>query len=192
MSIILGSSSPRRREILGYFSLPFKQAFPPFDESTVEFTGDVKSYVEKIATKKATSLVDNYKDQVILCADTIVVCKNKIYTKPDSEKHAFEMLMDLSGSWHEVYTAVCVQKNDLCFSDVEISSILFHPLTEKQIKTYHKHFFFHDKAGGYAIQEGGSIVIKEIKGCYHNIMGLPINATREMLLKVGIDLWDYL
>ena len=98
----------------------------------------------------------------------------------------------LSGSWHSVYTAVCVKDCGNIYVQAEETKVLFHQLSDKQIETYHHHFYYEDKAGGYAIQQAGSILIKRIDGCFYNIMGLPINTTRIMLKKVGIDLWDYL
>lgn len=192
MSIILGSSSPRRKEILDFFSLPFTVANPDFDEESITKDHDPAAFACLIAKQKALSISKTYKDDVILTADTVVHCKGTIFTKPLDEQSAYEMLSTLSGSWHSVFTGVCVMKNDQLFCLAEETKILFHPLSKKQIETYHDHFYFNDKAGGYAIQKGGSIIVKKIEGCYYNIMGLPLNTTRELLNKVGIDLWDFL
>ncbi|MEI6242559.1 MAG: Maf family nucleotide pyrophosphatase [Chlamydiota bacterium] len=192
MEIILGSASPRRKEILSYFSLPFKQVTSHFKEEDVPFLNDPKQYTALLAQKKALALAEAYPNDIILTADTTVFVKNKLFNKPSNEQEAIQMLRELSGSWHQVFTGVCVRKEKLFFVDVEESRIEFHALTEKQIQAYHKSFYFLDKAGGYAIQEGGSIVVKKIDGCFYNIMGFPINTVRELLLRVGIDLWDYL
>ncbi len=192
MKIILGSKSPRRREILSYFSLPFQQESSDLDERCVSFDGDPKNYASQVAEKKAELLAEKFPEQVILTADTIVFCKNRIYHKPENENQAIEMLSDLSGSWHQVFTGVTIRKGTLAFTEAEETKILLHPLTEKQINTYHQHFYFADKAGGYAIQEGGAIVVKKIDGCFYNVMGLPITTVRKLLLNVGIDLWDFL
>ncbi len=192
MKIILGSSSPRRREILRFFSLPFMQQSPDVDERQVIFDGSPERYVSTVAKEKAESLQKKFPDQVILTADTIVYCNNRIYHKPETESQAIKMLSDLSGSWHQVFTGVCVQKNALFYSQAEETKVLLHPLSEQQIRAYFQRFSFADKAGGYAIQEGGAIVVKKIEGCPYNVWGLPISTMRELLLKVGIDLWDYL
>jgi septum formation protein len=192
MKLLLGSSSPRRKEIMGYFSLPFHQVASDFDETKIPFEKDPQKYALTIAEKKGEALLAKYREEIILTADTVVFCKNKIYNKPANEDEAFRMLCDLSGSWHSVYTGVCIKKQQATFLGVEETKILFHPLTDKQIRAYHKHFYFADKAGGYAIQEGGAILVKRIEGCFYNVMGLPLNTVHKLLLKVGIDLWDYL
>jgi septum formation protein len=91
-----------------------------------------------------------------------------------------------------VFTAVAILKLGTVLFGVEETKILFHPLTDEQIHLYHQSCSFLDKAGGYAIQQAGSIPIARIDGCYYNVMGLPVNTTKELLLKVGIDLWKHL
>jgi septum formation protein len=191
-TLILGSSSPRRKEILSYFNLPFVQISPDFDETSIAFKQNPENYATLLAQKKAESLQKIYPDHFILTADTVVFCKDKLFNKPSSEKEALQMLLTLSGSWHQVFTGICVVKNKEFYARAEETKILFHPLTEKQIKIYHQHFYYGDKAGGYAIQGGGSIIVKKIDGCPYNVMGLPITTTRELLEKIGIDLWDCL
>jgi len=189
--IILGSASERRKKILKFFSLPFKQVKSDFDESSIEID-DVEKYVKFVAKKKCEILAAKYPHEIILTADTAVKVKNRLFTKPSNEKQAYKMLFDLSNSWHEVLSGVCVYKKGEFFLDIETTRILFHPLTETQIKKYHKRFFFPDAAGGYNVTKGGSIIIKKIDGCFYNIMGLPLPTTMNLLNKAGINLWDYL
>lgn len=191
MKIILGSASPRRKEILSFFSIPFEQGSPTFDERSLLFGGDPEGFVNEMAEKKALSLAGKYKDP-ILTADTIVFCHNKVYMKPRDEKEAFQMLKELSGNTAEVYTGVCVYYQGKTRIKAAVSQITFQDLTDDEIKRYHEKFDCYDRAGGFYIQKAGSIIIKEIKGCFYNIMGLPINTVKELLLKIGIDLWDYL
>jgi septum formation protein len=190
--LILASNSPRRKEILNFFSIPFKIVDSKFDEKKVVFIFDPQSYAIEIAENKAKNLNDNYFEDIIISADTIVYANNKIYTKPKDASDAYQMLNELSNSWHQVFTAVCVKHKDKIFSGIEETKILFHPLKEKQIKKYHEIFYFSDKAAGYAIQKAGSIIIKKMIGCYYNVMGMPINTLKNLLLNVGIDLWDFL
>lgn len=191
MKIVLGSGSPRRKEILSFFSIPFVQVSPSFDESSLLFGGDASAFVTEMAEKKALSLAGKYKDP-ILTADTIVFCHNKIYMKPKNQKDAFQMLRELSGNTAEVYTGVCVYYQGKAITKAEVSKIIFQNLTDDEIKRYHEKFDCYDRAGGFYIQKAGSIIAKEIKGCFYNIMGLPINTVKELLLTIGIDLWDYL
>ena len=189
--IILGSASERRKKILNFFSLPFKVVKSDFDESSIEIE-DVEKYVKIVAQKKAEVLSKKHPKDIILTADTAVKVNNKLFTKPLNEDQAYKMLFDLSNSWHEVLSGVCVYKNDEYFIETETTRILFHPLTEEQIKKYHKRFYFPDAAGGYNVSKGGSIIIKKIDGCYFNIMGLPLSTTKNLLNKAGINLWDHL
>ena len=192
MKIILGSVSERRKQILSYFSLPFIQKDSKYDESKLKIIEDPIKYTCTLAENKAKILSEKYPDNIILTADTVVFFENDYLLKPKDETEAKNMLKKLSNSWHQVFTGVCACKGGKCFSLSEETKILFHKLDERQIKLYHKKFYFMDKAGGYAIQKGGSVIVKKIEGCFYNIMGLPINTLKEVLLKVGIDLWEYL
>ncbi len=192
MRLILGSQSPRRKEILSFFAIPFVQIPSAFDENSVPFRGNPSEYAEELSLKKAQELAGPFSNDVILTADTVVYFKNNIYNKPNDKTEAFEMLKTLSGQWHQVFTAVTILKKDLCVCGFEETKILFHPLTDEQIRLYHQSCEFLDKAGAYAIQQAGSIPIARIEGCYYNVMGLPLNTTRELLLQAGIDLWKHL
>ncbi len=191
MRIILGSSSPRRREILSFFSLPFIQASPTFDEETLLFGGDPESFVKEMAEKKALSLKETFQDP-ILTADTVVYCHKSLYSKPKDEIDAYRMLKELNGCEAAVFTGLCLYFQEKVFLKAQKSSICFHDLSEKELKRYHKAFDCKDRSGGFYIQKAGGIIVKEIKGCFYNIMGLPITATKELLQEIGIDLWDYL
>lgn len=190
--LILGSTSPRRKEILSFFSIPFRQENPDFDETQVPFLQDPKQFVQEIAKQKALSLIDRFPADVILTADTTVFCDGKIFSKPLSLSEAHQMAKELSGKEHQVFTGVCVATPNQLFLGVEESRVVFHELTDDQIVKYHQHILPLDKAGGYAIQQAGSLIVKRIEGCYYNIMGLPLHTVRRLLMNVGIDLWDHL
>lgn len=192
MEIILGSQSPRREEILRFFSIPFKKASSDFAEETVLFRGDPKAYVAEIAEGKGALLANLYPENPILTADTTVVCEGKVYNKPIDRKEASSFLLTLQGRWHSVFTALSLTVQGSTFTEVEETRILFLPLTLKEIDCYLDKINFLDKAGAYAIQQGGSILVSRIEGCYYNVMGLPINALRNALARVHINLWDHL
>jgi len=191
-SFILGSQSPRRRESLASFSLPFKQISSDFDEDSIPFTGDPIRYCTQLAACKAEALAARFPDAAILTADTVVYLNGKLYNKPRDAEEAFRFLSELAGHWHTVHTAVHVCQGGRSFADSESTRLLFHPLTPEQIRLFHKHVHFLDKAGGYAIEGCGQIILAKIEGCYYNVLGLPINATRRLLSALGIDLWHYL
>lgn len=192
MRLILGSASPRRKEILSFFSLPFEQIPSDFPEETVHFKNDPIAYVKTLSEKKGESLSQAHPDALILTADTAVFCKGKVYNKPKDKEEAFQFLSELSGNWHDIFTGIALRKGETFYSAVENTRVLFHPLTPKQIKTYHHHFFFADKSGGFAVEGSGNIIVKRIEGCYYNILGLPMNALRELFSQMGVDLWDHI
>lgn len=191
-SLLLGSKSPRRKEILSYFDLVFEQASSDFDEEAYPYMGDPVDYVCQLAQKKSEALLPKFPDQIILTADTVVYHDGKIYGKPKTEEEACRMLQELTGRWHSVFTGVNITKGDQSYQGYEDTRVLFNEMTPAQIRHYHKKSHWADKAGGYAIQMAGGLLVKRIEGCYYNVMGLPINTVRELLLKMGIELWDYL
>jgi len=188
--LILGSQSPRRREILNFFSLPFQQVHSAFDETQVLFQGDPRAFVKEIARRKAEGLRLKYPEDIILTADTTVYIHGKILEKPENMQEAYGMLRILSGNSHQVFTGVCVVHQKKEFVEVEETRVEFCELTEPEIHAYAAAFHPLDKAGGYAIQKAGSLIVKRIEGCYYNVMGLPLQTMRRLLLKAGIDLWQ--
>ena len=189
---ILASQSKRRKEILGYFNIHFKQVSPNFDESSVIFDKDIKTYIQSLSKGKANSIKSKFPNIPIMAADTIVYFNGKIYGKPKGTEHAIKQLSELVGNCHSVYTGITIELNDQEYFEMEETKVYFHKLTMKQIKIYLQNIHFEDKAGGYAIQKTGSIIVKKIDGCYYNVMGLPIKATRRLLLNFNLDLWDFL
>ncbi len=191
MQIILGSSSPRRREIMSYFALPFEQVSPDFDERTVPWTGDPEGYITQLAEGKAKSIFELHPHKPILTADTIVYKEGKIYHKPANDEAGFKALSELVGTWHTVYTGVCILHNEEMAVEVVKTRIELENLTPEQIRRYQLGVHCADKAGGYMAQGRGSLIVKNIDGSYLNAVGLPIQAVRRLLAHVGINLWDY-
>lgn len=192
MKLILGSQSPRRKEILGYFSIPFDQVASSFDEDSISFSGDPEKYVMDLSKCKSECLVNKFPDSIVLTADTIVFRAGKIYGKPKNEHHAYQSLLELSGQWHSVYTGVTIQKGNKVHTGVEVTQVLFNELTPDQMNQYITSNEGTDKAGGYAIQGKGGLIVHKIEGCYYNVMGLPINTVERLLKYFRIELWNYL
>lgn len=189
VQIILGSQSPRRQEILGYFGVPFQQATPIFDEEAIPFYDNPEEFVCVLSKGKADSLHQQFPDAVIITADTIVYRSGKIFGKPVNLEQAFQFLSELAGQWHTVYTGVTVRYGDKECHAAEATKVLFNVLSPDQIRYYHAKIDWADKAGGYAIQKEGGLIIRRIEGCFYNVMGLPLNTVNDLLKKVGIDLW---
>ena len=190
--IILGSNSPRRKDLLNFFKLPFTQMGSPFDEASLPFSGDPLEYVQTLAKEKGLAIVKERPKEVILTADTIVVFEGDVYEKPVDQTQAAEFLETLSGNTHEVISALCTSFKGKQHVYYEKTYVTFKKLNSKQIKTYIESVHVLDKAGAYAVQDSGSIIIDKIEGCFYNVMGLPINALEKALKEVGIDLWNYL
>ncbi len=192
LPLILGSQSPRRKEILGFFSIPFTQAISGFDEEAVPFQGDPVSYVKTLSEGKSAALASHYPDSVILTADTVVYQNGKIFNKPANDAEALQMLDGFVGSWQSVFTSITVRQGAKVFTEVEETKVLFNTPSKDQLRHYHKKLHSADFAGGYGVQMAGSLIINRIEGCFYNIMGLPINTLSRTLAKVDIDLWCYL
>lgn len=196
MKIILGSYSARRKEILGYFSLPFIQKGSDFDERSIPYENDPHDYATKISEAKNQAICDALppedKDAIIITADSVVTMNGEVFNKPRDKEEAHRFLSLFSGNWHTLITAMSVSQNGKILSCVEKTKILFNKLTPEQIDKYHSRFYFQDMAGGFAVEKTGSIVVSQFNGCYYNIMGMPINTLRKLLLEYNIDLWDYL
>lgn len=190
--LILGSNSPRRKEILEFFSIPFTQVSSGFDEDAIPFSQNPEHFAQEIARSKAHSLRSQFPEHILLTADTIVTLDGKYFGKPKNTQEAIEMLSFLSGKKHFVYTALCILHKNKEFLKVEKSAIELHHLSQNQIVNYIQTIPSFDKAGGYAIQKCGSLIVKRIEGCYYNVMGLPIQTLHQLLLQVGIDLWHYI
>ena len=192
MTLILGSQSPRRKEILNFFTIPFTQQTSGFDEASVQFNGDPDSYVCAVAHGKARALVEQYPNALILTADTEVYREGKIYGKPKSDKEALDMLRELSGHWHSVHTGLTLRRGHEEQTASEQTRVLFSLATDKQLEHYVKSIHSTDKAGGYAIQGNGGIIVQRIEGCYYNVMGMPIHTLTKLLHRFGVDLWEHL
>lgn len=190
--IILGSHSPRRVEIMNYFSLPFRQVASHFDEDSIPYTGDPTKLARDLALAKADVLAREYPGEIILTADTVVAIDGMALGKPLNEDESQKMLWRLSGRWHSVITAVASYKEGTFFCVAEETKVLCNTVTPDELHRYMRVHALYDKAGGYAIQKSGSIFVNKIDGCYYNVLGLPINAMRSVLKDVGIDLWDYI
>lgn len=190
--IILGSHSPRRVEIMNYFSLPFRQVASHFDEDSIPYSGNAARLARELALAKAKVLAIKHPDDIILTADTVVAIDAMALGKPLNEEESRQMLWRLSGRWHSVITAVASYKAGKFSCIEEETKVLCNTVTPDELHRYMRVHALYDKAGGYAIQKSGSIFVNKIDGCYYNVLGLPINALKSALKEVGIDLWDYI
>jgi len=172
MKIVLASQSPRRKELLGLFHIPFTVRVADVDE-TMDDTLSPYDAVAQISRKKAQAAQQS-EDELIIAADTIVVCKEQILGKPRDEADARRMLRLLSGTEHQVMTGMTVLKGDRCVVCTEVADVHFRSLSDTQINAYIQTGEPMDKAGSYGIQGGAALFVEKIVGDYYNIMGLPV------------------
>jgi len=181
--IILGSKSPRRKEILAKAGFEFSVEAKDTEES---YPADMPhtEVAAFLAEKKAKAFVDDtkYRDIIILTADTTVLIDNELLEKPQDEEEAFQMLSKLSGRAHQVVSGFCVMLNGQFEKYSDETLVYFNPIEDKVIWDYireHKPF---DKAGAYGIQEGiGLTHIEKLEGSYFTVMGLPIHKVYQAL-----------
>ena len=194
MKFILASSSPRRRELLLRLQTPFDIILPDVDESIIPPDGSPETYCTALAELKANDISQHYPNNLVIGSDTIVVLDNNIMGKPENKVMAKNMLETLSGKTHHVYTGVCLKWADKNIHHLfaEVTMVTFRELSEADINHYIESCPPYDKAGSYGIQDWSAVFVKEIKGCYDNVVGFPISRFYEELKKLGINLLDSL
>ncbi len=189
--LILASVSPRRSELMRKMGLDFHivasdlAELPILDELP-------NSYVARIALEKALRVASSYSDHLVIGADTVVSVDDRILGKPRSARDAEAMLTGLSGRWHEVWTGLAVVCLDRTVEQVRVvrSEVCFRALSTDEIAEYISGGEPMDKAGAYAIQGEARRFVTEVKGSYHNIIGLPTMELSRMLDAAGYPLAD--
>lgn len=172
MQWILASQSPRRRDLFGLFHLPFTVRVADVDEAMNPEKGAFDE-VARVSKLKALA-VDRNDDDVVIAADTVVVCDGKILGKPHSPQEAENMLALLSGRDHQVMTGVTVLHGKDADTFTEVTQLHFRHLSRKEISAYVATGEPMDKAGSYGIQGGGALFVESMVGDYYNVMGLPV------------------
>lgn len=191
-NIILGSQSPRRRELLGGLDIPFTAVSIEADESYPENLqrGEIPYFISRA---KADAYAPRLRqDDLLITADTIVWAEGRMLGKPHSEAEAVEMLRLLSNKTHQVYTAVTfahLSSSSLVLDTVvDQTDVTFAPLTDEEIIRYVSRYRPFDKAGAYGIQEWiGYIACTAMNGSYFNVMGLPVHKVYEYLKQMEYD-----
>lgn len=186
-SIILASESTRRVDILRLLGISFAIVPPDIDETQLKSEAP-RDYVRRVSYEKAFKVGRHFPDRWVIGADTVVVYKNKVLGKPDNESDALDMLRLLRGKWHKVITGYCILKvqSNITFQDVVETKVFVKDLSDEEIKQYIKTTEPLDKAGSYAVQGKGGYMVKEIKGSYTNVVGLPACEIAEALLSLGV------
>ena len=188
MNVILASQSPRRKELMGLFHIPFTIQVPDADE-TMDPGVSAAEAVAMVSRRKAEA-VNRNADDVVIAADTIVVCDGQILGKPRDEADAFRMLHLLSGRDHQVMTGMSVLRGDRCLTHTEVTHIHFRNLSEKEISAYIATKEPMDKAGAYGIQGGAALFAEQMVGDYYNVMGLPVCRLGLLLREIAPEIME--
>ena len=188
MNLILASASPRRKELLQLFHIPFTIRVADIDE-TMNPGGSAFDEVARVSRLKALA-VQPAADEIVIAADTIVVCEGKILGKPPSEAEAVQMLQLLSDRDHRVMTGCTVLFGDRCETFTEVTDLHFRKLSSQEILRYVATGEPMDKAGAYGIQGGAALFCQRMVGDYYNVMGLPLCRLYEVLKAVAPEVME--
>ena len=187
MNLILASQSPRRRELLGLTGLDFIVRVADIDETMDPGKAPFEE-VARVSRLKALA-VERDRGDVVIAADTIVVCEGKMLGKPRDESDAFRILSLLSGRDHQVMTGMTVLRDDEIVTHTEVTKIHFRELHPEEIRAYIASGEPMDKAGAYGIQGGAALFADQMEGDYYNVMGLPVCRLAMILRTFGLPIW---
>ena len=188
MHLILASASPRRKELLELFRVPFTIRVADIDETMDENKAPYDE-VARVSAAKAKA-VERGEDDVVIAADTIVVCEGKVLGKPHSEEEAYEMLRLLSDRDHQVMTGMTVLRGETAVTVTEVTDLHFRELSDREIYAYIATGEPMDKAGSYGIQGGAALFCSRLVGDYYNVMGLPVCRLGEILREVAPQIME--
>jgi septum formation protein len=185
MKLLLGSNSPRRKELLQNLGFSFEVVSIDCDEVFPENLAaqNVAGYLSEL---KANAFRALEKEEVLLTADTVVAIDNNILGKPKNAEEAKEMLKQLSGKTHEVYTGISFKTAEKLLTKTDVAHVAFSKFSEEELNFYIQNYKPFDKAGSYGIQEWiGMAKINKINGSFYTIMGLPTHLAYETLKELG-------
>ena len=186
--LILASGSPRRRELLSLFGVPFSVHAADIDE-TMDPAKPPYDEVARVSSCTALAIPRQPGD-VVIAADTVVAIDGRVLGKPKTAEQAEEMLSALSGRTHAVYTGVTLWKDGEVLTEHEETQVTFRPLAAREIRAYVATGEPMDKAGAYGIQGRGALLVERIAGDYCNVVGLPLCRLGRMLSALGLDPWN--
>ena len=188
MKFILGSGSPRRKELLAQLGIIPDAILPP-DINEDPLRGELpRPYCARLAREKAQAIPAD-PDDIILTADTTVALGRRILGKPADAGEAARFLTDLGGRRHQVITAIAVRRGDKIWSRDSVSAVKMKRLSDLELNTYLASMEWQGKAGAYAIQGAASAFIPWISGSFTGIVGLPLAETAALLAAAGYPVW---
>jgi nucleoside triphosphate pyrophosphatase len=187
MRLVLGSASPRRLELLAQIGV-VPDAVRPADIDETPLKAELPLvYARRLAAGKA-SAITCAKDEIVLCADTVVAVGRRILGKPENATQAVEFLNLLSGRRHRVITAIALKTGDRLLEKQVTTAVKFKHLSDAELSAYIRSAEWQGKAGGYAIQGIAAAFIPWISGSYSNVVGLPLTEAVGLLTGAGYPL----
>jgi len=190
-SLILASASPRRRQLLELIGVDFEVAPADVDETAA--AGEIPAvFASRAARDKAQSVARRHPGRLVLGADTVVEVDSEILGKPTSADDASSMLRRLSGRSHLVHTALALVDDDAFHEIVDSAKVQFADLSDETISWYVATGEPMDKAGAYAIQGLGGLLVARVEGSPHTVVGLPVHRLPELFAALGLDFWNHL
>ena len=188
MKLILGSGSPRRKELLAQIGVVADAIRPPDIDETPQKAELPRPYCARMAREKAEAVVAAL-DEIVLCADTTVALGRRILGKPEDVTEAERFLRQLSGRRHRVITSVAVKKGEKLWERDVVTTVKMKRLSDSEIAGYLATNDWQGKAGGYAIQGPAGALIPWIQGSFTGVVGLPLSETAALLQAAGYPLW---
>lgn len=182
--LILGSASPRRRELLAQIGIVPDRVLPPDIDETPIAREVPRAYVERIARAKLAAVAAG-ADDVVLCADTTVAVGRRILGKPVDAAEAAQFLTLLGGRRHQVITAVALRRGTSQWFRTVVSDVKFKRLSELEMRLYLASGEWQGKAGAYAIQGRAGAFVTWLQGSFTGVVGLPLTETASLLLAAG-------
>ena len=188
MKLILGSGSPRRKELLAQIGVVADAIRPPDIDETPQKAELPRPYCARMAREKAEAVVAA-PDEIVLCADTTVALGRRILGKPEDVTEAERFLRQLSGRRHRVITSVAGKKGETLWERDVVTTVKMKRLSDSEIAGYLATNDWQGKAGGYAIQGPAGALIPWIQGSFTGVVGLPLSETAALLQAAGYPLW---
>lgn len=188
MRLILGSGSPRRKELLAQIGVVADDIRPPDIDETPLKNELPRPYCARMAIEKVRAVPAD-DDDIVLCADTTVALGRRILGKPENAGEAAEFLLAMSGRRHRVVTAVAVRRGDKVWEKDVVTNVRMKNLSDEELNAYLATNDWQGKAGGYGIQGPAGALIPWISGSFTAVVGLPLTETAGLLQAAGYPLW---
>ncbi|WP_412563965.1 Maf family protein [Thalassobius sp. MITS945101] len=188
MRLILGSGSPRRKELLGQIGVVADDIRPPDIDETPRKNELPRPYCARMAREKVQAVTADAED-VVLCADTTVALGRRVLGKPENVGEAAEFLLAMSGRRHRVITAVAVRRGDRLWEQDVVTEVKMKRLSDEELNAYLATNDWQGKAGGYGIQGPAGALIPWISGSFTAVVGLPLAETAGLLQAAGYPMW---